>query len=172
MRDRVKNHLAPGELRVLRRLAKPSPEQAGGLPQDSTDGGEGLFEDAGERSFDPRALLDVVLATKATLGPDDPEEAHTRVRMVRLLLREEEVRRVTEDEITPAPIRELAPERLDLGGSVEPEDAAEVDGTALLERLRTLDAQERHQQQREDAGAQAIEGRTDAPGRSGQSPQG
>ena len=57
--------------------------------------------------------------------------------------------------------RELAPQRLDLGRPIKPEDSAEGRRVALFELLGPLDTQQRHEQQRQQRGAQAVEGRTD-----------
>src|SRR5258707_124755 len=56
---------------------------------------------------------------------------------------------------------EPAPQRLHLRRSVEPEQPAERGRVAFLEMLGPLDAQQRHEQQRQQRRAQAIEGRTD-----------
>ena len=56
---------------------------------------------------------------------------------------------------------ELAPQGLHLGCAVETEEAAEVAGRVLLERLGPLEAKERHEQHGDDGGAQPVEGRAD-----------
>src|ERR1700687_2718408 len=56
---------------------------------------------------------------------------------------------------------EPAPQRLHFRSSVEPEESAERGRVSLLEMLGPLDAQQRHQQERQQRRAQAIEGRTD-----------
>src|SRR6266704_5622584 len=50
---------------------------------------------------------------------------------------------------------------LDFRRSVEPEDSAERSRVAFLEMLGPLDAQQRHEQERQQRRAQAIESRTD-----------
>jgi hypothetical protein len=57
--------------------------------------------------------------------------------------------------------REPAPQRLDFRRPVEPKDSAERRRVAFLEVLGPLDAQQRHEQERQQRRAQAIEGRTD-----------
>ena len=57
---------------------------------------------------------------------------------------------------------ELAPQGLDLRGAVEAEHAARASRVVLLERLGPLDAQQRHEQQRQQRRAQPVEGRADA----------
>jgi hypothetical protein len=52
---------------------------------------------------------------------------------------------------------ELAPHRLDLGRAVEAQDPAEIVRRVLLEPLRALDPEQRHQQQRHERGAEAVE---------------
>jgi hypothetical protein len=59
--------------------------------------------------------------------------------------------------------RELAPQGLDLRRTVQPQQAAQVRGRVLLEPLRSLDAQERHEQQGQHRGPQAVEGRAEVP---------
>jgi hypothetical protein len=56
---------------------------------------------------------------------------------------------------------EPAPQRLHLRRAVEPEEPAERGRVAFLEMLGPLDAQQRHEQERQQCRAQAIEGRTD-----------
>lgn len=56
---------------------------------------------------------------------------------------------------------EPAPQRLHLRCAVEPEQPAECGWVSFLEMLGPLDAQQRHQQQRQQGRAQAIEGRAD-----------
>jgi hypothetical protein len=56
---------------------------------------------------------------------------------------------------------EPAPQRLHLRRAVEPEEPAERGRVAFLEMLGPLDAQQRHEQERQQGRAQAIEGRTD-----------
>src|ERR1700730_5129753 len=56
---------------------------------------------------------------------------------------------------------EPAPQRLHFRRSVEPEQSAESGRVPFLEMLGPLDAQQRHEQERQQRGAQAIEGRTD-----------
>src|SRR5262245_24626382 len=55
---------------------------------------------------------------------------------------------------------EAAPQRLHLRRAVEPQKSTECGGVFLLEMLGPLDAQQRHEQKREQRGAQAIEGGT------------
>ncbi len=57
---------------------------------------------------------------------------------------------------------ELPAQGLDLGRSVQAKNAAQIIGGVFLDVLGTLDAPQRHEQQRNDAGAQAVEGRADA----------
>src|SRR5262249_58822136 len=54
-----------------------------------------------------------------------------------------------------------APQRFDLRRSVEREEPSERCWVFLLEMLGTLDAQQRHEQERQKRRAQTIEGRTD-----------
>src|ERR1700691_2418821 len=56
---------------------------------------------------------------------------------------------------------EPAPQRLHLRRAVEPEEPAECGRVTFLEMLGPLDAQQRHEQERQQGRAQAIEGRTD-----------
>ena len=56
---------------------------------------------------------------------------------------------------------ELAPQGLDLRRPIEPEEPPEGGRVVLLELLGTLDAQQRHQEQCHECGAQSIEGRPD-----------
>src|ERR1700688_4047619 len=56
---------------------------------------------------------------------------------------------------------EPAPQRLHLRRAVEPEEPAERGRVAFLEMLGPLDAQQRHEQERQQGRAQAKEGRTD-----------
>src|SRR6266480_5630432 len=56
---------------------------------------------------------------------------------------------------------EPAPQRLHLRRSVEPEEPAKRGRVAFLEMLRPLDAEQRHEQERQQRRAQTIEGRTD-----------
>src|SRR5437016_3763342 len=56
---------------------------------------------------------------------------------------------------------EPAPQRLDFRRSVEPEEPAERGRVSLLEMFGPLDAEQRHEQERQQRRAQAIEGRTD-----------
>src|ERR1700692_3666696 len=56
---------------------------------------------------------------------------------------------------------EPAPQRLHFRRSVEPEESAERGRISFLEMLGPLDAQQRHEQERQQRRAQAIEGRTD-----------
>jgi len=56
---------------------------------------------------------------------------------------------------------EPAPQRLDFRRSVEPEESAERGRVSLLEMFGPLDAEQRHEQERQQRRAQAIEGRTD-----------
>src|SRR5260370_14321032 len=55
---------------------------------------------------------------------------------------------------------EPAPQRLHLRRSVEPEQPAERGRVAFLEMLGPLDAQQRHEQERQQRRAQTIERRT------------
>jgi len=57
--------------------------------------------------------------------------------------------------------REPASQRLHLRRPVEPEQSAEHGRVSLLEMLGPLDAQQRHEQERQQRRAQAVEGRTD-----------
>ena len=57
--------------------------------------------------------------------------------------------------------RELAADGLYLRGSVEPEHATEELRVMFLQRLGTLDAPQRHQQEGQQRGAQSVEGRSD-----------
>src|SRR5260370_32620798 len=56
---------------------------------------------------------------------------------------------------------EPAPQRLHFRRSVEPEEPAERGRVSFLEMLRPLDAQQPHEQERQQRPPQAIEGRTD-----------
>src|SRR5438034_6802788 len=56
---------------------------------------------------------------------------------------------------------EPAPQRLHFRRPVEPEQPAERGRVSFLEMLGPLDAQQRHEQQRQQRRAQAIERRTD-----------
>src|SRR5208283_5604191 len=56
---------------------------------------------------------------------------------------------------------EPAPQRLHFRCSVEPEESAERSRVSFLEMLGSLDAEQRHEQERQQRRAQAIEGRTD-----------
>src|SRR5712671_3260841 len=56
---------------------------------------------------------------------------------------------------------EPAPQRLHFRRSVEPEESTERGRVAFLEMLGPLDAEQRHEQERQQCRAQAIEGRTD-----------
>src|SRR3982074_3160912 len=56
---------------------------------------------------------------------------------------------------------EPAPQRLHFRRSVEPEESAERGRVSFLEMLGPLDAEQRHEQERQQRRAQAIEGRTD-----------
>src|SRR5215470_10091539 len=56
---------------------------------------------------------------------------------------------------------EPAPQRLHFRRTVEPEEPSERRRVFLLEMLGTLDAQQRHEQERQQRRAQTIEGRTD-----------
>ena len=56
---------------------------------------------------------------------------------------------------------EPPPQRLHFRRSVEPEEAAERGRVAFLEMLGPLDAEQRHEQERQQRRAQAIERRTD-----------
>src|SRR6202162_3270351 len=56
---------------------------------------------------------------------------------------------------------EPPPQRLHFRRSVEPEESAERGRVSFLEMLWPLDAQQRHEQERQQRRAQAIEGRTD-----------
>src|SRR5882762_4672031 len=56
---------------------------------------------------------------------------------------------------------EPAPQRLHFRRSVEPEEPAERGRVSFLEMLGPLDAQQRHEQERQQGRAQAIKGRTD-----------
>src|SRR5213078_1259469 len=56
---------------------------------------------------------------------------------------------------------EPAPQRLHFRRSVEPEEPAERGRVSFLEMLGPLDAQQRHEQQRQQRRAQAIERRSD-----------
>ncbi len=58
--------------------------------------------------------------------------------------------------------RELTPQSLDLGRAIQPQQSAERHRVSLLELLGTRDAQQRHQQQRQQRRAQPVEGRADA----------
>src|SRR5689334_23864665 len=53
------------------------------------------------------------------------------------------------------------PQRLHFRRAIEPEEPAERRGIFLLEMLGSLDTQQRHEQERQQRRAQAIEGRTD-----------
>src|ERR1700676_4878848 len=56
---------------------------------------------------------------------------------------------------------ELAPEGLDLGCPVQPQQSTQGRWVTLFELLGTLDTQQRHQEQCQQRRAQAVEGRTD-----------
>src|SRR5258708_19514097 len=56
---------------------------------------------------------------------------------------------------------EPAPQRLHFRRSVEPEESAERGRVSFLEMLGPLDAEQRHEQERQQRRAQAIERRTD-----------
>src|ERR1700741_327451 len=58
---------------------------------------------------------------------------------------------------------EPAPQRLDFRRAVEPEQSAKCGRIAFLEMLGPLDAQQRHEQQRQQGRAQTVERRTDVP---------
>src|SRR6202022_2563331 len=58
-------------------------------------------------------------------------------------------------------VGEPAPQRLHFRRSVEPEESAERGRAAFLEMLGPLNAEQRHEQERQQRRAQAIEGRTD-----------
>lgn len=57
--------------------------------------------------------------------------------------------------------RELVAQGLDLGGPVQSEEPAQIGRRVLLERFGALDAQQRHEQQREERGPQPVERRAD-----------
>src|SRR5215468_3668729 len=57
--------------------------------------------------------------------------------------------------------REPAPQRLHFRRAVEPEEPAECGRVAFLELLGPLDAEQRHEQERQQRRTQTIEGRTD-----------
>src|SRR6202046_4567962 len=57
---------------------------------------------------------------------------------------------------------EPAPQRLHLRRAVEPEEPAERGRVAFLEMLGPLDAQQRHEQKRQERRAQALDCRTDS----------
>ena len=54
---------------------------------------------------------------------------------------------------------QFAPQCFDFGRPVQPQHPAQVLGRVFLETLRAFDAPERHEQEREQAGAQPIKGR-------------
>jgi len=56
---------------------------------------------------------------------------------------------------------ELTPEGLHFRHSIKPQQSSQRGRVVFLQMLRTLNAQQRHEQQREQACAQAIEGRAD-----------
>src|SRR5271170_2061733 len=56
---------------------------------------------------------------------------------------------------------EPAPQRLHFRRAVESQESAERGRVSFLEMLGPLDAQQRHEQERQQRCAQAIEGRTD-----------
>ena len=56
---------------------------------------------------------------------------------------------------------ERPPQSLDFRCAIEPEEPAESRRVAFLELLGTLDAQQRHQEQRHQRRAQSVEGRSD-----------
>src|SRR6266849_5466013 len=56
---------------------------------------------------------------------------------------------------------EPAPQRLHFRRSVEPEQSAERGRVSFLEMLGPLDAEQRHEEERQQRRAQTIEGRTD-----------
>src|SRR6202521_5699912 len=56
---------------------------------------------------------------------------------------------------------EPAPQRLHFPRSVEAEESAERGRVSFLEMLGPLDAEQRHEQERQQRRAQAVEGRTD-----------
>src|SRR5205823_13693325 len=56
---------------------------------------------------------------------------------------------------------EPAPQRLHFRRSVEPEQSAERGRVSFLEMLGPLDAEQRHEEKRQQRRAQTIEGRTD-----------
>src|SRR5580700_2514113 len=56
---------------------------------------------------------------------------------------------------------EPAPQRLHLRRAVEPKEPAERGRVAFLEMLGPLNAEQRHEQERQQGRAQSIEGRTD-----------
>src|SRR6516162_5648083 len=56
---------------------------------------------------------------------------------------------------------EPSPQRLHFRRPVEPEQPAKCGRIALLEMLGPLDPQQRHEEERQQRGAQAIKGRTD-----------
>ena len=58
--------------------------------------------------------------------------------------------------------RQFAPQRFDFRRPVQSQHAAQVLGRVLLETLGPFDAPERHEQQRQQAGAQPIKGRAKA----------
>jgi len=55
----------------------------------------------------------------------------------------------------------MAPQGLHLGGAIEAKQAPEIGRRVLLERLGSLDAQEREEHERQDGRAQAVERRAD-----------
>jgi hypothetical protein len=57
--------------------------------------------------------------------------------------------------------RQFAPQRFDFRRPVQPQHAPQVLGRVFLETLRAFDAPERHEQEREQAGAQPIKGRAE-----------
>lgn len=115
MRDRVEDRFAPGELGVLGRLLEPRSAEARGLAQQTLNRRERAVEHRGQRAFDPRPLLDVVLRSHAPLGSEHPKDANTRVRMIGIP-REEQLRCPAQHDAARLSIGELSLEKVVLVG--------------------------------------------------------
>src|SRR3972149_2810840 len=97
-------------------------------------------------------------AARRTTGPLTTSWTGTRLGTFARLASIRSTRRRAASMARPGEAREFAPQRLDLRGAVETEEAPEILGRMLLERLRPLDAQQCHQEQRDHGRAESVEG--------------
>ena len=103
MLDGIEHRLAPGESRVFRGRAKATVHDPAWPSKNGFDDSPRLVQDPRQVTLNPRKLLHVVFRTCLSLSSNHPENADSRVRMIRSQVRKEQFRSPPEhDSLSPA----------------------------------------------------------------------